>query len=162
MKRIKNKLGLLIILLTIVSIVSILPVTYTIYKSGENIDINTVSGELIYDVVLDEQSTYIDETTNNPYFYITIKNNKEGNLSDADIEYNIEITNKTGSSGLYSYELEGGTYSTPDSTLTISDYLLKGEAAEKTYKVMVSSPSLDETTVEYDINYNVSQKRMDS
>ena len=157
-----SKLGLMIVVLTIISIISVLPVTYTIYKSEENIEINTVSGELIYDVILDKSDTYLDEETQNPYFLITVKNNKDNNLSDADLEYNIEIKNKEGSNGLYSYQTEEGTFTEPTSIINISGSILKETPSEKTYKIIVSSKAIEETNVEYDINYNISQKRMDT
>lgn len=157
-----NRLGLIIILLCIFSIASIVPVTYTLYKEGRNVSIRTVTGKLIYDVSLDEDPTYLDPDTNNPYFYVTIKNNNIMGLTDADFDYTITIKNKLDSNGLFSYVLDNNELSEASSTLNITGSLGKSAPQEKTYKVVITSNSYDEETVLYDVDYDISQKRMEN
>jgi len=157
-----NRLGLIIILLCIFSIAAIVPVTYTLYKEGKNVSIRTVTGKLIYDVSLDEDPTYLDPETNNPYFFVTIKNNNIMGLTDADFDYNITIKNKNDSIGLFSYVQDNNELSEQSSVLNITGSLGKTAPEEKTYKVIVTSNSYDEETVLYDVSYDISQKRMEN
>ena len=155
-------LGLIVLMISIISILSTVPVTFALYKTGKVANITTVSGNLIYDVVLDTDESYIDETTNTPYFFVTITNKKNNILTDVDFDYEIIVKNKAGSSGIYSYVLGDNSLSTPIQQLVITGTFTKGSEQSRQYKVLVSSDELDQTDVEYDIDYNVYQKNMDS
>ena len=160
MKRIR-KVEIIIILVVIISVIVIFPTTLTMYKEKTEVSVSTKSGELIYDVILDNEDTYLDEERNTPYFLISVKNTKDSLLTDVDFDYTLVIKNKNNSNGLYSYVDDTDTEITPVNELSITGTLNKGAEDIKTYKIYIYSTSNQEDTVEYDVDYEIVQKRMD-
>ncbi len=161
MKKI-TKLKIIIILLIAVCSIVIFPTTLTLYKEKTQVSVTTKSGELIYDVIIDNlDNPYMDDERETPYFFITVRNYKNGGLTDVDIDYSLTITNKYDNVGLFSYEIDSETESTASDHLTITGSLEKGEQAYKTYKVYVYSNRMEQTTVNYQVNYEITQKRME-
>ena len=156
-----NKLKMAIVLLIIVSIIVIVPATFTMYRETTQVSVSTKSGELIYDVELDDDETYLDNDKNAPYFFITIKNSKDNYLTDVNFDYELVIKNKDGSPGLFSYINDSNVETTPVSTLTLNGTFVKTLQQSKTYKVYIRSSESAESTVEYDVDYEITQKRMD-
>ena len=156
-----NKLKLAIVLLIIVSVIVIVPATFTMYKESTQVSVTTKSGELVYDVVLDDTSTYLDNDKNIPYFFVTVKNTKDNFLTDVNFDYTLEIKNKNSSPGLYSFINDNNQETTPASTISISGTFGKASPQTKTYKVFIYSSESTESTVQYDVDYEITQKRMD-
>lgn len=156
-----NKVEITIILLVVVSAILILPTTYTIYKENTKVSVSTKSGELIYDVTLDDDSTYLDTDKNTPYFFITVTNEKNSFLTDVDFNYTLTIKNKNGSPGLFTYIDDNNNESAQTANLTIEGTMARGTVQSKQYKVYVYSTDNAESTVEYDIDYEITQKRME-
>ena len=158
-KNIKIKIA--IALLIIVSIIVIVPGTFTMYKESTQVSVSTKAGELIYDVILDDNSIYLDNDRNVPYFYVTVKNVKDNFLTDVNFDYQLEIKNKNDSPGLYSYINDNNLETTPTNTLTITGSFEKNTIQQRTYKIYIYSSENTESTVEYDVDYEITQKRMD-
>ena len=115
------------------------PFAYAIYKSVITVSVTEKSGAITYDFIVDSQTEeYIEDKT--PYFYITITNFKENKLTNADFDYKIIIKNK---------ENNNGKFKSVDNKTS------------KKYKIYVSSDQMNETTVDYNIDYFVTQKNMD-
>ncbi len=156
-----RKVEIIIILIIIISVIVIFPSTLTMYKEKTEVSVSTKSGELIYDVILDNSDTYLDEERNTPYFLVSVKNTKDLALTDVDFDYELVIKNKNNSNGLYSYVDETNNETTPVANLSITGTLNKGEESIKTYKIYIYSTSNQEDTVEYDVDYEIVQKRME-
>ena len=156
-----NKLKVAIVLLIIISIIVIVPATFTMYRETTQVSVSTKTGELVYDVVLDSDDSYLDNDKNAPYFLITVKNNKNSFLTDVNFDYELVIKNKNGSPGLFSYINDNNIETTPVSTLTLNGTFIRDLQQSKTYKVYIRSSESVESTVEYDVDYEITQKRMD-
>ena len=148
---------------TIILLISIIigAIVGIVYKEKTEVNVSTKSGELIYDVILDNSDTYLDEERNTPYFLVSVKNTKDLALTDVDFDYELVIKNKNNSNGLYSYVDETNNETTPVANLSITGTLNKGEESIKTYKIYIYSTSNQEDTVEYDVDYEIVQKRME-
>jgi hypothetical protein len=156
-----NKLKMAIALLIIISIIVIVPATFTMYRETTKVSVSTKSGELIYDVILDSDESYLDDDKNAPYFLVTVKNNKNNFLTDVNFDYELVIKNKDGSTGLFSYINDNNVETTPVNTLTLNGSFVRALEQSKTYKVYIRSSESSESTVEYDVDYEITQKRMD-
>ena len=71
-----KKRVLLLILFALVFVV--LPGTFALYKSLLNVQVTTVAGEMISDIEIDSNENYIEN--NVPYFFVTVKNYRKGNM----------------------------------------------------------------------------------
>lgn len=160
MKKI-NKIKIAIVLLIIVSVIVIVPATFTLYSESRQVSVTTKSGELVYDVILENDSAYLDNDKNAPYFFVTVTNTKDNFLTDVDFDYELVVKNKNDSPGLYTYIDDNNHETTPANTLTISGSFDKGTVRTKTYKVYIYSSDDAESTVQYDVDYEINQKRMD-
>lgn len=95
-------------------------------------------------------------------FYISVKNADSTGITDSDFDYSIKLTNKSSSNGLYKYIDDSGNDSGDyASSLDITGSLDNKVAKTVKYKVYVKASTNLKTVVNYDINYDVVQKKMD-
>lgn len=136
------------------------PFAYAIYKSVITVSVTEKSGAITYDFIVDSQTEeYIEDKT--PYFYITITNFKENKLTNADFDYKIIIKNKENNNGKFKSVDEDNHVIDFNNTITIEGVLNNDNKTSKKYKIYVSSDQMNETTVDYNIDYFVTQKNMD-
>lgn len=124
-----------------------------------NVNVNTTSGKLSYDVVLDQNDNYIEN--NEPYFFIIVKNYDKDGLTNAAFDYKISVVSAEGVSALYRYiDDDGNTNTTPTSSLALAGSLDNNKKKDFKYKVYVSSDTNLKTKVNYKIDYEIVQKNM--
>ena len=157
LKKLTNKQKRMIIIM-VLAVSVLIPSTFSLYKSSLMANVAGTSGKLIADISNPEhdETMFEDDT---PYFYVTVYNTNQSDtseVSDVAFDYTLSITNKNNSEGLYSTDNDVFTES-----LVINDTMSNETATNKRYKVYVSSDSVDETTVNYDVKIDAWQKKMD-
>ncbi len=159
-KRYYNNKKKIIVFSLILTITLLLPLAYSAYQSKINVSNETTVGKLRYDVSVDSKESYVEN--NIPFFYISVKNADSTGITDSDFDYSIKLTNKSSSNGLYKYIDDSGNDSGDyASSLDITGSLDNKVTKTVKYKVYVKASTNLKTVVNYDINYDVVQKKMD-
>lgn len=156
----KKKIVAIIIVCAIILL--LIPVSYSWYQSSVQTVVVTTTGDIVCNVSLDTDDTYIEN--NEPYFLINIDNYKtEGNktvVTSADIDYTLTIENKNGSIGLFRYvDEDGNTNNQGESSVTIKKSIGK-EQARQQIKVYVTADTNLETEVDFKVRLDAVQKDM--
>ncbi len=84
------------IIVMIVLLIIIFPLTFSKYKSNTSIKVKTTTGEIVYDINIDQNNKYIED--GNTYIYININNYKIIDnikyINNVDYNYDLIITGK--------------------------------------------------------------------
>ena len=84
------------IIVMIVLLIIIFPLTFSKYKSNTSIKVKTTTGEIVYDINIDQNNKYIED--DNTYIYININNYKIIDniifINNVDYNYDLIITGK--------------------------------------------------------------------
>ena len=93
MLKINKKILLCIIIIWIILGVTI---SFAMYKTNLNIKYISNTGEMICDIIIDNNESYVKNGI--PYFYVKVRNWRDNNgnyeITVTDCEYNISIKNK--------------------------------------------------------------------
>ena len=77
--------------------------TYSRYKKDIDVNVTTTSADMICDATIDNPGTYISND-GWAYFKVIVKNyDTSGNITKVPIQYNLTVSNQTGSTALYRY-----------------------------------------------------------
>ncbi len=84
------------VIVMIVLFIMLLPLAFSKYKSNTNIKVKTTTGEIVYDINIDQNNKYIED--DNSYIFININNYKiEDNtkiINSVDYNYDLIISGK--------------------------------------------------------------------
>jgi galactitol-specific phosphotransferase system IIB component len=84
------------LIIMIVLFIMFLPLTFSKYKSNVDIKVKTTTGEIVYDINIDQNNKYIED--DNTYIYININNYKIIDnikyINNVDYNYDLIITGK--------------------------------------------------------------------
>lgn len=142
--------------------ICLIQVAYSRYMADVNMNAAATSGEMICDVEIDSDSSYIEN--NIAYFKIIVSNALTSKVSDTDVEYKLTISNKDGSNGLYYFVDSLGQVSDSNGeyheTLKTGTYTFNKERQEMVFKVYVKVPSNIRETVNFDVLVESVQKDM--
>lgn len=82
------------LIVMIVLFIMILPIAFSKYKSNVNIKVKTTTGEIVYDIKVDQNNNYIED--NNSYIFININNYQIKDnvkyINDVNYDYELSIT----------------------------------------------------------------------
>ncbi len=156
----KKKKKKILLVIEFVLIFLIIPGTFALYKGLVNVNVTTVAGEMISDIEIIQRDSYIEN--NVPYFYVVVKNYRiNGNqtlLTATAFDYDLVISNKTGSNGKFSYVDENGVSSNGySSTLRIENCHLDSNMDSNRFKIYVSRDGNLETQVDYKVQIDAVQ-----
>ncbi len=165
-RRLKKRYRIIFSLLSIgifitLTIPNYTPITYSRYKTEVNVDAKSTTGNMVCNLEVDNNNYYED---NIPYFIITVKNyDSNGNITATDVSYDLSITNKTDSNGLYRYVVldDQSTNNTYESSVLINGLTFSKEKQEKKIKVYVQVASGENENVDFNVDVAAVQKNMD-
>ena len=82
------------LLVMIILFIMILPIAFSKYKSNVNIKVKTTTGEIVYDIKLDQNNKYIEDDIS--YIFVNINNYQIKNnikyINDVNYDYELSIT----------------------------------------------------------------------
>lgn len=150
----------LAILLIVVTGIALARYNESIQLSG----LVSTTGDMLASVEVDISPSYIEN--NVVYFYITITNTENGDVSKTDVDYSVTVSNQAGSLGIfYLIDEDGNTSSEDDSyadVVTSKTYSFSNEAEEKRkLKVFVKTTDGLGKNVKFNVKLNAEQKNME-
>lgn len=143
----------MIMILTIAFFVGFTHNTYSNYRKNINVDISTDSADLICDADIDNTGTYISND-GWAYFKVIIKNyDSNNNISQVPIQYNLNVTNQSGSFAVYRYLDASGNSSGFLSDLTTRNYKFSADSKQnQTINIEVKTDSMERENVDFKVN----------
>ena len=82
------------LIVMLVLFIMILPIAFSKYKSNVNIKVKTTTGEIVYDIKLDQNNKYIEDDIS--YIFVNINNYQIKNnikyINDVNYDYELSIT----------------------------------------------------------------------
>ena len=164
-KLLKNNKKILYIISVFVLFVAIgiINVAYSKYGSEIEVSINTQAGEMIIDAVIDDAETYLEN--NQRYFFITVNNYQDANVTSAAIDYKITISNQDGyTNGKFFYIDQNGNTNedlvTYQKELVIDGYSFTTQKEQMVFKIYVKVDTGLEEDVSYKVTLDAVQKEM--
>lgn len=95
------------LLVMIILFIIIFPLTFSKYKENTSIKVKTTTGEIVYDINIDQNNKYIEN--DNSYIFININNFKIKDnikyINNVDYDYDLIITGKD-----LEFSLDGDNY----------------------------------------------------
>ena len=157
MKKIKI-IALSFILVAFVFISYIPDKTFSRYTKNGSVNITTTSADMICDATIDNPGTYISND-GWAYFKVTIKNyNTSGDITEVPIQYNLTVSNQTGSSAVYRYLDASGNSNKFESTYTTRNYAFTtGTQQSQVINVEVKTDSMTSENVDFKVDLNCFQ-----
>ncbi len=148
----------------LLAIITATTLSYALYQREVDVDVTTISGEMICDIEVDTNDNYIEN--NEAYFYIYVKNfeNRDGinYLSATDVDYTITIENTGSDQGLFRYvDEEGNSSEEGVETLTIENSIGNDEEMTKRIRIYVSGTNDLEQNVDFKVSLDAVQKDME-
>ncbi|MGN1336867.1 MAG: hypothetical protein ACI4WW_00125 [Candidatus Coprovivens sp.] len=158
----KNIIYLISTLLIFITI-GIINVAYSKYGSNYEMKINTASGEMIIDAVVDDNETYLENGLR--YFTLTVSNHKDNKVTSANIDYKITIKNQEGlNNGRFHYVDSNGNTNTElngfQKELVIDNYSFTTNQETIMFKIYIMTDSGLTEDVKYEIILDAVQKEM--
>ena len=155
----KNKIFVLSFILVAFVFVSYIPdKTFSRYTKNGSVNITTTSADMICDVIVDNPGTYISND-GWAYFKLIVKNyDTNNNITKVPIQYNLTVSNQTGSSAEYRY-LDGSGYSNSfTNTFTTRNYTFTpGTQQTQIINVEVKTNSMSSEDVDFAVDLNCYQ-----
>ena len=146
-----------IVILVIMLVTYLQDKTFSNYKKGITINISDTTGGLICDASLDNPGTYVSDE-GWAYFIVTAKNyDISNNISNVPVEYNLDITNASGSNALYKVST-GSDIGIFASSVTTNNYQFTTNSMQaRNFIVEVKTDGQDAEDVDFNINLNCYQ-----
>ena len=143
------------IIVMIILFIMILPIAFSKYKSNLDITVKTKTGEIVYDLNIDQNNKYIEDDIS--YFLVNINNYKIDKnikyINDIDYDYELNITGKD-----LVFSLDKDEYV---DNLKYNDSFNKDEDT-KQIKVYVKSNNYFNNTNDIKVELKASQKDMEA
>ena len=161
MQKVNKKILLSIIIIWIILGTT---VSFAMYKTNLNIQYKSNTGEMICDIIIDENESYIKNGI--PYFYVKVRNWRENNGEDeitaTDCEYNLSIKNKEKQNGIFIWKKidTEDSISTYSNSFTTKMYSMDKNKTEDVFQVFVKNQDIIDKNVDIVIELNVTQKNM--
>ena len=161
MQKVNKKILLSIIITWIILGVT---VSFAMYKTNLNIQYKSNTGEMICDIIIDNDESYVKNGI--PYFYVKVRNWRDNNGEDeitvTDCEYNISIKNKEKTNGIFIWKKVGSEdfINTYTNSFTTKMYSMDKNKTEDVFQVFVKNQDIINQNVDIVIELNVTQKNM--
>lgn len=156
----KRKLILLSLVVAIFALIGVpnLTKTYSRYNKNVNVSVTTTSADMICDATIDNPGTYISND-GWAYFKVIVKNyDTSGNITKVPIQYNLTVSNQTGSTALYRYLDAAGNSNTFASTFTTRNYIFQpGGQQSQVINIEVRTDSMTSEDVDFAVDLNCYQ-----
>ena len=161
MLKINKKILLCIIIIWIILGVTI---SFAMYKTNLNIKYISNTGEMICDVIIDNNESYVKDGI--PYFYVKVRNWRDNNgneeITVTDCEYSISIKNKENTNGIFIWKKVDtedfiNTYTNSFTTII---YSMGKNKTEDVFQVFVKNQDKINKNVDIIVELNAIQKNM--
>ena len=132
--------------------------TYSRYKKDIDINVTTTSADMICDAEIDNPGTYISND-GWAYFKVIVKNyDTSGNITKVPIQYNLTVSNQTGSTALYRYLDAAGNSNNFINTFTTRNYTFTtGSQQSQVINIEVRTDSMTSEDVDFAVDLNCYQ-----
>ena len=132
--------------------------TYSRYKKDIDVNITTTSANMICDATIDNPGTYISND-GWVYFKVIVKNyNTSGTITQIPIQYNLTVSNQTGSNAVYRYLDGAGNSNNFEGTFTTRNYsFTTGTQQSQVINVEVKTDSMTSEDVDFKVDLNCFQ-----
>ena len=164
--RLKNPKKIIypIIITVLFVTIGIINVAYSKYGSNFEVTVNSSSGKMIIEATIDDKEEYIENGIK--YFDITVKNNKDEQVTAMDIDYKITITNQEdNTNGKFYFVDQNGntneTLTTYQKELIIDGYSFSTVEETMVFRVYIKVDSGLAEEVKYNVVLDAEQKEME-
>lgn len=132
--------------------------TFSRYRKDINVSVTTTSADMICDATIDNPGTYISND-GWAYFKVIVKNyDTSGNITKVPIQYNLTVSNQTGSTALYRYLDASGNSNSFSSTFTTRNYVFQpGTQQSQVINIEVRTDSMTSEDVDFAVDLNCYQ-----
>ena len=161
MLKINKKILLCIIIIWIILGVTI---SFAMYKTNLNIKYISNTGEMICDVIIDNNESYVKNGI--PYFYVKVRNWRDNNgneeITVTDCEYSISIKNKENTNGIFIWKKVDTEdfINTYTNSFTTKMYSMDKNKTEDVFQVFVKNQDKINKNVDIIVELNAIQKNM--
>lgn len=161
MLKINKKILLCIIIIWIILGVTI---SFAMYKTNLNIKYISNTGEMICDVIIDNNESYVKNGI--PYFYVKVRNWRDNNgneeITVTDCEYSISIKNKENTNGIFIWKKVDTEdfINTYTNSFTTKIYSMGKNKTEDVFQVFVKNQDKINKNVDIIVELNAIQKNM--
>ena len=155
----KIKIFILSFILVAFVFVSYVPdKTFSRYTKNGGVNITTTSANMICDATIDNPGTYISND-GWAYFKVIVKNyNTSGTITQVPMQYNLTISNQTGSNAVYRYLDGAGNSNNFEGTFTTRNYsFTTGTQQSQVINVEVKTDSMTSKDVDFKVDLNCFQ-----
>ena len=156
----KKKVLLLFFLVVPLALIGVpnIAKTYSKYNKSVNINVSTTSAQMVCDATVDNPGTYISND-GWAYFKVIVKNyDVNGNITQVPIQYNLTVSNQTGSTALYRYLDASGNSNTFASTFTTRNYIFQSNTQQsQVINIEVRTDSMTSENVDFAVDLNCYQ-----
>lgn len=155
----KIKIFILSFILVAFVFVSYVPdKTFSRYTKNGGVNITTTSANMICDATIDNPGTYISND-GWAYFKVVVKNyNTSGTITQVPMQYNLTISNQTGSNAVYRYLDGAGNSNNFEGTFTTRNYsFTTGTQQSQVINVEVKTDSMTSEDVDFKVDLNCFQ-----
>jgi len=155
----KIKIFILSFILVAFVFVSYVPdKTFSRYTKNGGVNITTTSANMICDATIDNPGTYISND-GWAYFKVIVKNyNTSGTITQVPMQYNLTISNQTGSNAVYRYLDGAGNSNNFEGTFTTRNYsFTTGTQQSQVINVEVKTDSMTSEDVDFKVDLNCFQ-----
>ena len=155
----KIKIFILSFILVAFVFVSYVPdKTFSRYTKNGGVNITTTSANMICDATIDNPGTYISND-GWAYFKVIVKNyNTSGTITQVPMQYNLTISNQTGSNAVYRYLDGAGKSNNFEGTFTTRNYsFTTGTQQSQVINVEVKTDSMTSEDVDFKVDLNCFQ-----
>lgn len=155
----KIKIFILSFILVAFVFVSYVPdKTFSRYTKNGGVNITTTSANMICDATIDNPGTYISND-GWAYFKVIVKNyNTIGTITQVPMQYNLTISNQTGSNAVYRYLDGAGNSNNFEGTFTTRNYsFTTGTQQSQVINVEVKTDSMTSEDVDFKVDLNCFQ-----
>ena len=132
--------------------------TFSRYTKNGSVNITTTSANMICDATIDNPGTYISND-GWAYFKVIVKNyNTSGTVTQIPIQYNLTVSNRSGSNAVYRYLDASGNTNNFESTFTTRNYkFTTGTQQSQSINVEVKTDSMTSENVDFKVDLNCFQ-----
>ena len=132
--------------------------TFSRYTKNGGVNITTTSANMICDATIDNPGTYISND-GWAYFKVVVKNyNTSGTITQVPMQYNLTISNQTGSNAVYRYLDGAGNSNNFEGTFTTRNYsFTTGTQQSQVINVEVKTDSMTSEDVDFKVDLNCFQ-----
>ena len=153
-----KKITLILVLVAFIFVSYIPDITFSRYTKSHSVNITTTSADIICDATIDNPGTYISND-GWAYFKVIVKNyNTSGNITPLPIQYNLTVSNQSGSSAVYRYLDASGNMNNFESTFTTRNYTFTtGSRQSQIINIEVKTDSMTSEDVDFLVDLNCYQ-----